>query len=125
MTCPWHGWKCSIVDGKPAHKGGDSVNSYDIKVIDEKLYANAIPTNIGCRVRAPTLNICRIKKSVKEYLNHMDTDKKIEVPSKKIRVLGISNTNANDKVAPRKSNSEEALRFALDYAAHNDFGAEL
>jgi multimeric flavodoxin WrbA len=42
---------------------------------------------------------------------------------RKTRVLGISTTNANDKMAPRKSTSEEALRFALDYA-HNYFEAE-
>ena len=39
------------------------------------------------------------------------------------RVLGISTTNSNDKVAPRKSTSEEALLYALDYAK-NEFGAE-
>jgi hypothetical protein len=38
------------------------------------------------------------------------------------RVLGISTTNSN-KVAPRKSTSEEALLYALDYAK-NEFGAE-
>ena len=39
------------------------------------------------------------------------------------RILGISTTNSNDKVAPRKSTSEEALTHALDYAK-NVFGAE-
>jgi multimeric flavodoxin WrbA len=34
----------------------------------------------------------------------------------KINVLGISTTNLNDTVAPRKSTSEQALLFALDYA---------
>jgi hypothetical protein len=38
----------------------------------------------------------------------MDVDKRLEVPIlKKIKVLGISTTNANDKVAPRKSTSEK------------------
>lgn len=37
----------------------------------------------------------------------------------KIRVLGISTTNANDKVAPRESTSG----YALDYSK-NEFGAE-
>jgi hypothetical protein len=35
---------------------------------------------------------------------------------KNIRILGISTTNSNDKVVPRKSTSEEALMYALDYA---------
>ncbi|MFL6318472.1 MAG: Rieske (2Fe-2S) protein [Nitrososphaeraceae archaeon] len=47
VTCPWHGWKYSIVDGKSPHKGGDSVNSYETKVIKDKLYVNSIPANIG------------------------------------------------------------------------------
>jgi hypothetical protein len=37
----------------------------------------------------------------------------------KIRILGISTTNANDKVAPRESTSG----YALDYSK-NEFGAE-
>ena len=40
-----------------------------------------------------------------------------------VRVLGISTTNSNDKVAPRKSTSEGALNFALDYAK-NKLGTE-
>ena len=50
VTCPWHGWKYSVVDGKSSHKGGDSVDSYEIKLVDNKIYANAIPTNVGYRV---------------------------------------------------------------------------
>jgi multimeric flavodoxin WrbA len=46
----------------------------------------------------------------------MDLDNRLEVPSSKIKVLGISTTNANDKIAPRKSTSEKALLYALDYA---------
>jgi multimeric flavodoxin WrbA len=42
---------------------------------------------------------------------------------KNIRILGISTTNSNDKVVPRKSTSEDALMYALDYAK-NEFGAE-
>jgi multimeric flavodoxin WrbA len=38
-------------------------------------------------------------------------------------ILGISTTNSNDNVAPRKSTSEGALSYALDYA-NNEFGAE-
>jgi nitrite reductase/ring-hydroxylating ferredoxin subunit len=47
VTCPWHGWKYSIVDGKSPHQGGDSVDSYKIKVINGKLYVNLVPTTLG------------------------------------------------------------------------------
>jgi nitrite reductase/ring-hydroxylating ferredoxin subunit/multimeric flavodoxin WrbA len=116
VTCPWHGWKYSIIDGKSAHKGGDSVNSYEIKVINDKLYANAIPINTGHRVTEPHKAYAELENSVKEYLNHMDVDTRLKVPNKKIRVLGISTTNANDNVAPRNSTSEKSLLYALDYA---------
>ncbi|HEY6164995.1 MAG TPA: Rieske 2Fe-2S domain-containing protein, partial [Nitrososphaeraceae archaeon] len=116
VTCPWHGWKYSVVDGKSSHKGGDSVDSYEIKLVDNKIYANAIPTNVGYRVTSPHKAYAELEKSVKEYLDHMDLDNRLEVPSSKIKVLGISTTNANDKIAPRKSTSEKALLYALDYA---------
>jgi nitrite reductase/ring-hydroxylating ferredoxin subunit/multimeric flavodoxin WrbA len=116
VTCPWHGWKYSVVDGKSSHKGGDSVDSYGIKLVDNKIYANAIPTNVGYRVTSPHKAYAELEKSVKEYLDHMDLDNRLEVPSSKIKVLGISTTNANDKIAPRKSTSEKALLYALDYA---------
>jgi multimeric flavodoxin WrbA len=41
----------------------------------------------------------------------------------KIRILGISTTNSNDKNAPRKSTCETALQFALDYSK-NELNAE-
>jgi nitrite reductase/ring-hydroxylating ferredoxin subunit/multimeric flavodoxin WrbA len=123
VTCPWHGWKYSVVDGKSSHRGGDSVNSYEINIVDNKIYANAIPTNVGYRVTSPHKAYAELEKSVKEYLDHMDLDKRLEVPIKKIKVLGISTTNANDKVAPRKSTSEKALLYALDYAKRK-LGAE-
>src|SRR5438552_18775515 len=31
VTCPWHGWKYSVIDGKAPHEGGDRVNSYETK----------------------------------------------------------------------------------------------
>ncbi len=37
VTCPWHGWKYSVIDGRAPHKGGDSVNSYEINVVEDKL----------------------------------------------------------------------------------------
>jgi hypothetical protein len=69
------------------------------------------------------LGTAELEKSVKEYLDHTDLDKRLEVPSSKIKVLGISTTNANDKVAPRNSTSEKALLCALDYAKRK-LGAE-
>ena len=35
---------------KSPHKGGDSVNSYEVRVVDGKLYVNPFPSNIGKRV---------------------------------------------------------------------------
>jgi multimeric flavodoxin WrbA len=47
----------------------------------------------------------------------MNNDARLNMDvDKKINVLGISTTNLNDTVAPRKSTSEQALLFALDYA---------
>ncbi|MFL6408725.1 MAG: Rieske (2Fe-2S) protein [Nitrososphaeraceae archaeon] len=61
VTCPWHGWKYSIIDGKPPHKGGDNVDSYETKVIEDKLYVNLAPTNIGSRVTQPHKEYCDLK----------------------------------------------------------------
>lgn len=47
----------------------------------------------------------------------MNKDRRLaDTDDKKIKVLGISTTNLNDKVAPRRSTSEEALLYTLDYA---------
>lgn len=35
VTCPWHGWKYSVVNGRSPHKGGDSVDSYETKIITQ------------------------------------------------------------------------------------------
>jgi nitrite reductase/ring-hydroxylating ferredoxin subunit len=123
VTCPWHGWKYSIVNGKAPHKGGDSVDSYETKVIEDKLYVNLVPTNIGRRVTQPHKEYSDLQNSVREYLNHMEKDSKIlqvgREAEKNIRILGISSTNSNDKIAPRKSTSEEALMYALDYTKND------
>jgi nitrite reductase/ring-hydroxylating ferredoxin subunit/multimeric flavodoxin WrbA len=126
VTCPWHGWKYSIIDGKAPHKGGDSVDSYETKVIEDKVYVNFIPTNIGMRVTQPHKGYSDLQNSVREYLNHMEKDSKLQLSEdseKSTRILGISTTNSNDEVAPRKSTSEEALSYALEYSK-NEFGAE-
>lgn len=126
VTCPWHGWKYSIIDGKAPHEGGDSVDSYETKIIEDKLYVNSIPTNIGKRVTQPHKEYSELQNSVREYLTHTDKDSRLQFSSdvkKTPRILGISTTNSNDKIAPRKSTSEDALNYALDYAKH-EFGAE-
>jgi nitrite reductase/ring-hydroxylating ferredoxin subunit/multimeric flavodoxin WrbA len=116
VTCPWHGWKYSVKDGKSPHKGGDSVNSYDVKKIDDKIYVNSIPSTIGKKIFQPHEAYSELEKSVDDYLMHKSKDKILFVDDKKIRILGISTTNASDKIAPRQSTSEDALQFALDYA---------
>jgi nitrite reductase/ring-hydroxylating ferredoxin subunit/multimeric flavodoxin WrbA len=126
VTCPWHGWKYSITDGKAPHEGGDSVDSYETKIIEDKLYVNSIPTNIGKRVTQPHKEYSDLQNSVREYLTHIDKDSRLQFSrdaKKNPRILGISTTNSNDKIAPRKSTSEDALNYALDYAKH-EFGAE-
>jgi nitrite reductase/ring-hydroxylating ferredoxin subunit/multimeric flavodoxin WrbA len=126
VTCSWHGWKYCIKDGRSPHKGGDSVNSYEVKIVNSnKLFVNCIPSNLAKRVFTPHKRYVDLEKSVNEYLMHMSKDTTLQINTKKrnIRILGISTTNANDKLAPRKSTSEDALRFALDYA-HNYFETE-
>jgi nitrite reductase/ring-hydroxylating ferredoxin subunit len=74
ITCPWHGWKYSIINGKAPHKGGDSVDSYETKIMKDKLYVNVIPTNIGSRVTQPHKEYSDLENSVRDYLNHMEKD---------------------------------------------------
>lgn len=116
VTCPWHGWKYSVKDGKSPHEGGDSVSSYDVKEIENGIYVNSTPSTIGKRVFQPHKTYLELEKSVNDYLTHKSNDNVLSVDSKKIRVLGISTTNANDRIAPRNSTSEGALNFALEYA---------
>ena len=133
ITCPWHGWKYSVKNGKSSHEGGDSVNSYKVKVVKGKLYVNTFPCNIGKRVYKPHTAYSELESSVNNYLIQKTTITNTnttlsnellhERNNSKIRILGISTTNSNDKVAPRKSTSETALQFALDYSK-NELNAE-
>ncbi len=116
VTCPWHGWRYSVKNGKSPHEGGDSVNSYDTKIIDDKIYVNSIPSTLGKKIFRPHEAYRKLEEKVNNYLIHKSNDKILSIDDKKIRILGISTTNANDKVAPRKSTSEDALKFALEYA---------
>jgi len=50
VTCPWHGWEYSVLTGKAPHEGGDSLNSYETKLVNGELHVNSIPTNIGKQV---------------------------------------------------------------------------
>jgi nitrite reductase/ring-hydroxylating ferredoxin subunit len=51
VTCPWHGWKYSIIDGRAPHRGGNNVKSYETKIInDEEIYVNIIPRKLRKRV---------------------------------------------------------------------------
>lgn len=47
VTCPWHGWKYDVRNGKSPHRGGDSVSSFKINVIHNKLYADLIPSKLS------------------------------------------------------------------------------
>jgi nitrite reductase/ring-hydroxylating ferredoxin subunit/multimeric flavodoxin WrbA len=116
VTCPWHGWKYSVKSGKSPHIGGDSVNSYPVKIIKDKIYVNSIPSNVGKRIFQPHRAYLKLKESVDDYLVHKSSDSILPVDDKKIRILGISTTNANDNIAPRQSTSEDALAFALEYS---------
>jgi nitrite reductase/ring-hydroxylating ferredoxin subunit/multimeric flavodoxin WrbA len=117
VTCPWHGWKYSIVDGKSPHKGGDSVDSYETSVLNGRLYVNPMPTSVGRRVSVPHNSYINLKNSVNKYLKQKDRDiRPSNTIARKKNVLGISTTNLNEKIAPRQSTSEQALKYALDYA---------
>ena len=120
VTCPWHGWKYSVKNGKSPHIGGDSVNSYKVKVVNGKLYVNSFPSHKGKRVYKPHTAYSELESSVNNYLiqksnvistdnnnnnnnNNTNTttttsfDKLLhELNNSKIRILGISTTNSND-----------------------------
>lgn len=122
VTCPWHGWKYDVRNGKSPHEGGDSVDHFKIHVVSSKLYLDIIPSRLGTSNYRPHKAYAELRDSVRNHLSHMDKDSAIPM-TKKIHVLGISTTNTNDEVAPRESTSERSLRFALDYAK-NKLGAD-
>jgi nitrite reductase/ring-hydroxylating ferredoxin subunit/multimeric flavodoxin WrbA len=122
VTCPWHGWKYDVRNGKSPHRGGDSVNSFKIHSIRNKLYLDLIPSKLSTASYRPHKAYAELRDSVRNHLSHMDKDSIIQTDNK-IHVLGISTTNTNDKIAPRKSTSEQSLEFALDFAK-NKLGAD-
>ena len=121
VTCPWHGWKYSVIDGKSPHEGGDSVSSYPVQVLERKVYVSVVPSSVGKRNSRPHKAYQELDNAVKQHLANMSSSQPLPVDAK-LRVLGISTTNT-DKMAPRKSTSEAALQFALDYAK-DKLGAE-
>ena len=118
VTCPWHGWKYDVRTGKSPHKGGDSIDSFEVQCVDNKLFLDPVPSTLGKSLYKPHKAYAELQNAVTNHLSHMDNDSAIQA-AKTINVLGISTTITNDKVAPRKSTSEESLKFALDYAKKN------
>lgn len=115
VTCPWHGWKYSIKNGKSPHEGGDSVSAYPVQVSEGKVYVSPVPTNVGKKMSKPHEVYRELDSAVKQHLANVAGSQVLPVDAK-VRMLGISATNMNDEVAPRKSTSEAALEFALEYA---------
>jgi nitrite reductase/ring-hydroxylating ferredoxin subunit len=122
VTCPWHGWKYDVRTGKSPHKGGDSVDSFEVQSIDNKLFLNSIPSTLGRNLYKPHKSYAKLQNAVTKHLSYKDKDSIIQ-KDKTVNVLGISTTNTNDEIAPRKSTSEDSLKFALDYAK-NKLGAK-
>jgi multimeric flavodoxin WrbA len=91
------------------------VDSFRVKVVGNKLYIDPTPINLGTRQYKPHVAYANLQQSVRNYLADKDKDCSVSLDAK-IHVLGISTTNTNDDIAPRKSTSEESLKFALDYA---------
>ncbi|MGH9978043.1 MAG: flavodoxin family protein, partial [Nitrososphaeraceae archaeon] len=92
------------------------------KIIDGKLYVNLVPVR-WVKESEPHKAYINLKDSVNSFLNHKDKDAQLITDTDgKRNVLGISTTNLNDEIVPRKSTSEGALRYALDYAK-NEFGS--
>ena len=114
VQCPWHGWKYSVKNGKSPHEGGDSVSSYPVRVTEGRIYVSTIPENIGKRISKPHEAYQELDEAVKRHITN--TSSKVLPVDARVHVLGISTTNMNDDTSPRKSTSEAALQFALDYA---------
>ncbi len=118
VTCPWHGWKYSVKDGRSAHKGGDSVSSYPVKVLEGKVYVSPIPKTVGKKISKPHEAYQELDGAVKQHIRNTESSQVLpfDRDGATLRILGISTTNMNDKITPRKSTSESALEFALQYA---------
>ena len=120
VTCPWHGWTYSVATGKSPHPGGDSVDSYPVRVSEGRVYLSPVPSSVGRRASKPHKAYSDLAEAAKRHVEHMSGSQPLPVDAK-IRVLGISTTNTDGK-APRKSTSEAGLKHALDCA--KGLGAE-
>ncbi len=58
----------------------------------------------------------QLAHSVQERLSRLDQSSPYAQPYSKLKILGISTTNKNDNVVYRKSTSDKALYFAIEYA---------
>ena len=115
VTCPWHGWKYSVKNGKSPHKGGDNINSYPVRISQGRIFLSGIPKSRGKRISEPHKRYQLLDRAVKRHI--ISTTRLKPSPlRRKLRVLGISATNMNDQKTPRSSTSEAALEFALDFA---------
>jgi nitrite reductase/ring-hydroxylating ferredoxin subunit/multimeric flavodoxin WrbA len=112
VTCPWHGWKYSVVTGRSPHEGGDSVDSYETRVLRNRVYINPVPVRLGERKFKPHDEYVDLASSAEKHLAEIDRGAR---PSAALNVLGISTASVTERVE-RKSTSEEALRLALAYA---------
>jgi multimeric flavodoxin WrbA len=81
-------------------------------VLNGRVYVNPVPFHHGERKYKPHAKYAELENSVREHLALLDGGAGLD---DNIRVLGISTTNVTERVE-RKSTSEEALGFALDYA---------
>ena len=63
ITCPWHGWKYDVRNGKSAHEGGDSVNSFKVHVVRNKLYLDLIPSKLGTHSYKPHKEYAELRDS--------------------------------------------------------------
>ena len=122
VTCPWHGWKYSVKNGRSPHEGGDSVSSYPVQVSQGRVYVNPIPRRVGKKTTKRHRAYRELDDAVKQHLANTTGSRVLPVDAR-VRVLGISTTNMNDDKTPRRSTSEESLEFALDYAK-NTYSAE-
>ena len=116
ITCPWHGWQYDIRTGLSSHAGGSSVDNFKIKIIDNKIYVNPVPQRRGKVKFIPHPKYLQLAHSVQERLSKLDQGSAYAKPYSKLKILGISTTNKNDNLVDRKSTSDEALYFAIEYA---------
>ncbi|HLN34674.1 MAG TPA: Rieske 2Fe-2S domain-containing protein [Nitrososphaeraceae archaeon] len=123
ITCPWHGWKYDIRTGLSSHEGGSSVDNFNIKISDNKIYVNPVPKRRGKITFVPHPKYLQLAHSVQDRLTKLDRHSTSSQSYSKLKILGISTTNKNDKVVDRKSTSDEALYFAIQYAK-NQLNAE-